>query len=81
MAVLKETHQDDYLIRQRAFLSLLTGHPVDLPVMVVQCCGCGDAVEIARYGIAQVEGQIRLWCAGWRRNPDTAQDFCPACLP
>lgn len=55
--------------------------PIPRMMRRIVCAGCGGVAEVPLYGIPQVEGQVRLWLRGWRREPDTGRDFCPPCVP
>ena len=53
----------------------------DRPRQTITCRRCGTAERIAADGSDMVHGQIRMWRAGWRRDPATGRDYCPPCTP
>lgn len=52
---------------------------VEPPTWLIGCVGCPRRSRVPRGGIPQAQAQVELWCAGWRRDPDSGRDYCPDC--
>lgn len=56
-------------------------YPVLRSTWDITCRGCAATASVPFGSTSQAVEQVALWCQGWRRNPDTRDDYCPTCAP
>lgn len=73
-----------YLLDDDGYLPLYAPAPAQQYTPMawpVRCAACPARTEYHGYGVVRAYGQIDLWMAGWRREPESGADYCPAHVP